>query len=356
MAESAQEKTEQPTSRRLAEARKEGNVAKSPDLTAAVMLLAAVVLLYWLGMRLLEAMRLSLEVVLSGTHAVNLTRPDDLMGLAYFHSHVTLSRLVPFVLAITAVGVLVLVAQVGFLMTGKPLVPSFKKINPVSGVKKIFDKRALMRLGMSLGKVILIAVLCFWTIRRDLGAVLSLAEKSAGGGFAAGAWLVFLLALQLAVLLLILALLDFAFQKWQRVQDLKMTKQEIKEEMKNMDGDPQIKQRRARVARQLAMQRMAQAVPKADVIVTNPTHFSVAIQYDASTMRAPKVVAKGADFMAMRIRQIAALHEVPIVERKPLARALYAAVEVGQEIPGEHYAAVAELLAYVYRIGERKTA
>ena len=135
-----------------------------------------------------------------------------------------------------------------------------------------------------------------------------------------------------------------------------MTKQEVKEEMRSMEGDPMVKQRRARVARQLAMQRTAQAVPNADVIVTNPTHYAIAIKYDSDTMRAPKVIAKGADFMAMRIRQIAALHEIPIVERKPLARALFAAVDIGQEVPAEHYAAIAEILAYVYRLGERKSA
>jgi flagellar biosynthetic protein FlhB len=132
-----------------------------------------------------------------------------------------------------------------------------------------------------------------------------------------------------------------------------MSKQEIKEEMKRMEGDPLVKQRRSRVARQLAMQRVGQAVPKADVIVTNPTHFAVALQYDAKTMRAPKVVAKGADFMAMHIRQLAAAHGIPIIEKKELARALYANVEPGQEVPPEFYNAVAEILAYVYRIGKR---
>ncbi len=165
-----------------------------------------------------------------------------------------------------------------------------------------------------------------------------------------GCELVFLLAAKLTALLLVLALLDFSFQKMQHSRDLRMTKEEVKKEMKDMDGDPLMKQRRARVARQLALQRIASAVPNADVIVTNPTHFAIALKYDRGTMAAPRVVAKGQDFMAMRIRQLALQHGVPLVERKPLARALYAGVDIGQEVPPEHYTAVAEVLAYVYRL------
>jgi flagellar biosynthetic protein FlhB len=183
-----------------------------------------------------------------------------------------------------------------------------------------------------------------------------LAELEMMRMFSAACALVYALAVKLAVILLLLAFLDWAYQRWQRERDLRMSKQEIKEEYKRMEGDPLIKQRRARVARQLAMQRISQAVPKADVIVTNPTHFSIALQYDPKTMKSPKVVAKGADFMAMRIRQIAAIHGIPLVERKPLAQALYKSVEVGQEVPSQFYAAVAEVLAYVYRLSGRKTA
>ena len=164
------------------------------------------------------------------------------------------------------------------------------------------------------------------------------------------------LALKLAVLLLVLALLDYAFQRWQHERDLRMSKQEVKEDMKRMEGDPLVKQRRTRVARQLALQRIGQAVPNADVVVTNPTHFSVALKYDAKTMTAPKVIAKGADFLALRIRQIAVANGVPMVERKEIAQALYKTVEVGQEVPPQLYSAVAEVLAYVYRLGGRKTA
>jgi flagellar biosynthetic protein FlhB len=152
--------------------------------------------------------------------------------------------------------------------------------------------------------------------------------------------------------MLIIGVADYMYQRWQYTQDLKMTRHEVTDERKSMEGDPEIKARRFRMARQMALQRVNQAVPKADVIVTNPTHFSVALRYDAETMAAPRVVAKGVDFLAMRIRQIAMTHGVPIVERPPLARALYYGVEVGRDVPAEHYQAVAELLAYVYRLDE----
>jgi flagellar biosynthetic protein FlhB len=190
---------------------------------------------------------------------------------------------------------------------------------------------------------------------QDWPAMLALIHLESEPMLAAAATLVWSLALKIAALLLVLAILDFAYQKWQHEQDLMMSKQEIKEEFKRMEGDPLVKQRRARVARQLAMQRMAYEVPKADVIVSNPTHFAVALKYDGK-MGAPKVIAKGADFMAMRIRQIAAANDIPIVERPPLARGLYRHVQVGQEIPSQYYTAVAEILAYVYRLSGRKIA
>jgi flagellar biosynthetic protein FlhB len=234
--------------------------------------------------------------------------------------------------------------------------PELSKINPLSGMKRLVDARAGVRLIMSLAKVGLILGVASWIIRSDLEQILGLAQLEIRQLFMVCAELVFLLALKLSLLLLVLAIADYAFQRWQRERDLRMSKQEIKEEMKRMDGDPLVKQRRARVARQLALQRVGQAVPQADVIVTNPTHFAIALKYNSDEMRAPKVVAKGADFLAMRIRQLAVANGVPIVERKELARALYASIEPGDEIPAEYYSAVAEILAYVYRLSGRRSA
>jgi len=345
-----QDRTEAPTPRRLRQAREEGNIARSTDLTAALMLLVSVMLLYMLGARLFEAMAASLNRLLTAADAENPTRADDLGSIGGYFMQLLGGTLLPFLIAVAGVGVLVTAGQTGLLLTGKPLMPQFSRINPLSGAKRLVDARAAVRLGMSLGKVLIVGTVAVIIIVGDIETIAALPVMTLTVATATAAHLTFMLAIKLAALLLVLALLDFWFQKFQHIKDMRMTKQEIRQELKDMDGDPQMKQRRARVARQLAMQRMAQQVPKADVVITNPTHISIALRYDSESMRAPKVIAKGADLMAMRIRQIATANGIPLVERKPLARAIYSSVEVGQEIPEEHYAAVAEILAYVYRL------
>lgn len=351
MAESTgQERTEAPTARRLRQAREEGNVARSTDLTAALMLLTSIVLLYVFGARLFEAMMALLHRLLSSVDAGNPTRPDDVSAIAHYLMGLMGWTVLPLLMAIAGVGILVTASQTGLMLTGKPLIPKPSRLNPLSGVKRLVDARAAIRLVMSLGKVAIISTVAITIIMLDMDKIAALPAMTLGAAAAASANMAFMLAIKLAALLVILALLDFSFQKYQHTKDMRMTKQEVRQEMKDMDGDPLMKQRRARVARQLAMQRTAQEVPKADVVITNPTHLSIALRYDSENMAAPKVLAKGADFMAMRIRQIATANGVPLVERKPLARALYSSVEVGEEVPEEHYAAVAEILAYVYRL------
>jgi len=351
MAESGgEEKTEQPTQRRRDEAREEGNIPKSQDLTAAVSLLAAVVLLDLFGMRIMTGLKQSLVASLTAQHTSNPTQLGEFPALLRYAGHLLNESVMLLMLCIMLAGVVALVGQVGFVITPKPLQPSFSKLSPIKGVINLFNLRALMRLVMSLGKILLIAAVAAFAIWRDLPWILHLGRLSVAGAFFGAAEMVYHLALQIVALLLILAIIDYVYQRWQHEQDLKMTKKEVKDEMKRMEGDPMVKQRRSRVAKQLAQQRQAQEVPDSDVVVTNPTHLAVALKYDSSTMQAPKVVAKGADHMAMRIRRIAAEHEIPIVERKPLAQALYQHIEVGNEIPPEHYAAVAEILAYVYRV------
>ncbi len=356
MAENNFEKTEAPTPRRLQEARDDGNVARSTDLTAALMLLGGIVALQMLGTHMFEGLGAATRVLLMTEHAANPTRIDGLGETVYYSAYMFATSLGPVILAVAAVGLLASLGQVGFLLTTKPLEPNFGKLSPLKGIANLFNMRAVMRLVMSVQKVILIAAVSVWFIIRDMPKIIHIAEMGALQAFGAAGSLVYYLALKLAILLLIMALIDYAFQRWQHAQDLKMSKQDVKEEMKRMEGDPQIKQRRTRVARQLAMQRVAQAVPQADVIVTNPTHFSIALKYESGSMHAPKVIAKGADFMALRIRQIAIAHGIPLVERKPLAQALYKTVEIGEEVPPEHYAAIAEILAYVYRLSGKKTA
>lgn len=345
-----QERTEAPTARRLRQAREEGNVARSTDLTAALMLLASIVLLYMLSTRLFEMMTALLHRLLSSVDADNPTRADDIGSIMNYLMGLLGWTLLPLLIAVAGVGILATASQTGLMLTGKPIIPKGNRINPLSGAKRLVDARAAIRLVMSLGKVIIISAVAITIIFMDIDTIAALPMMTLGAATATAANMTFMLAIKLAALLVVLALLDFSFQKYQHTKDMRMTKQEVRQEMKDMDGDPLMKQRRARVARQLAMQRMAQEVPKADVVITNPTHLSIALRYDAESMRAPKVLAKGADFMAMRIRQIATANGIPLVERKPLARALYSSVEIGDEVPEEHYAAVAEILAYVYRL------
>lgn len=350
------EKTEPPTPRRREDARQQGNVARSTDLSAAITLLSGMVLLYLMGLRLLGGLTRHLKAVLGSEHSSNLTRIDDLVAVASHSGELVIWTAAPFMLLMIVVALLTSVGQVGFLLTAKPLTPSLSKLSVLRGAKNLVNARAGVRLLMSLLKVGLIATVAIIAVIRDLPRIMQIAQFEAPAAFAAASELVFGLGLKLSALLIVIALLDFAFQKWQHTRDLKMSKQEVKEEMKRMDGDPLIRQRRTRVARQLALQRIAQAVPRADVVVTNPTHYAVALKYDAKTMHAPKVVAKGADYLATRIRMLATTHGVPIVERKPLAQALYRSVEVGQEVSPDQYAAVAEILAYVYRLANRKSA
>ncbi len=356
MAETGFEKTEAPTPRRRQEARQQGNVTRSVDLNAACILLASVLLLYVFGLRVLSGMRATLAASLSGTGWGNPTRPDGVFALQAHAGRIMLEALLPLALGLTAVTLLVAVSQVGLIFTLKPLEPSWSKLSPLKGLQRLFDARAGMRLVMSLGKIALVAAVAVAVIYQDLPRIITLVELESLPMFSLACQLVFELALKLAAVLLVLALLDYVFQRWKHEQDLRMTKQEVKEELKQMDGDPMMKQRRMRVARQLILQRLGQDVPKADVVVTNPTHFAVALRYDSATMKAPKVIAKGADFMAMRIRQIAVASGVPILERKELARALYKTVEIGQEVPPQFYTVVAEILAYVYRINGRRSA
>ncbi|MEM6749892.1 MAG: flagellar biosynthesis protein FlhB [Planctomycetota bacterium] len=354
--QSAAERTEDATPRRKSEARRDGNVARSTDLTAAFTLLAGVLLLWLFGERVLTGMARPVRVMLSGGFADHRVLPESLSGMGWALLHLLAWAVGPLMLCVAAVALMGSLGQVGLMLTGKPLVPKFSKLNPIAGAKNLVNLRALVRFGMSLGKLVAVAGGAALLISMEIEAIAAMSALSARDGFLAMFEMVLRLSLKLAVLLLILGVIDYSYQKFQHSQDLKMTKDDVKKEMKDMDGDPQVKQRRARVARQLAMQRVQHAVPGADVVVTNPTHFAVALKYDADRMRAPKIVAKGADLVALRIRQVAAAHGVPLVERKPLARALYHGVEVGQEVPPEHYAAVAEILAYVYRLAESAAA
>jgi flagellar biosynthetic protein FlhB len=340
------ERTEAPTPRRLQEAREEGRVPRSADLTAAVALLGAIILLRTLGGGLFGS--------LLQTTADLGERPDvtggDLGATALRVAITAAHGVLPFLgllLLATALGAMV---QSGMPFSLKPLQPNLEKLNPTSGVRRLFSLDSLTRVGQGLLKMVLVALVAYVTITGDLHTLLEAGMLEPRGILQMSGALLYKLALRMGVMLLVLALLDYWYQRWNWYRRLKMTKQEVRDELKRMEGDPQMRQRRRQLQLRLALQRIGIDVPKSDVVVTNPTEYAVALKYDEASMSAPRVMAKGKDLLAARIRQVAQQHRIPIVQRPPLARALYAAVEVGQEVPPAFYRAVAEVLAYVYRI------
>jgi flagellar biosynthetic protein FlhB len=353
MAEDLGERTEEATPKRRQEAREEGTVGKSQDLAGALLLLAATVGLGLLALHMLGQAKIALGHVLISDVVGNPCDPNDVHELIMYVGAAAVTTAAPFLLLLWLAGYLTHFWQVGWLIAPKSIQPKFSKLNPISGFQRVFGLSALVKAGLDAAKVAVVVIVAVWSIRSDLHRILLLPHLSLLEALSEIGWMMLGLALRVLLVLLLLGVLDFVYQKWKVTQDLKMTKQQVKDEMKQTDGDPETKRRRMRMAQQIASQRISAAVPKADVIVTNPEHVAVAIQYEAETMHAPKVVAKGADYLATRIRQIALKHDIPVIQRPPLARALYKEVKVGQEIPPAFYKAVAEILAYVFRLSGR---
>lgn len=354
MAEDMGERTEAPTARRLSEARNRGQVAKSQDLSAAIDLIGALLVIVILGGMMSREggflMRRTLEEM-DGSIIEKTIEPSLYLTL------IQLGKiLLPALALLVMVGFASQYMQVGFNPTTEPLMPKFSNLNPINGFGRLFGTRNAMKAGVNSLKVIVILLVGSKIISGTLPGLAVLPMMTTGAAATVIGQAILRLTIWLLVILLVLGLIDWGYQKWQHTKDLRMTKSDVKDERRSMEGDPQVKSARFKMAQKIAMQRINSAVPKADVIVTNPTHFSVAIKYDAATMRAPRVVAKGADYLAFRIREVATRHAVPIVERPPLARALYAGVEVGHEVKPEHYQAIAEILAFVYRMEEAQTA
>ena len=354
MAEDMGEKTELPSERRLHEARERGQVARSADLSAAVDLLAALVVLVVFGGGVVRAMATIMKrLFMEGAFVLSEpTMPAMAREVLWPCAASVLPMLGLLVVAAAAVNI----GQVGFFLSPQALLPRLDKLSPLKGAQNLFAKRNLVKTVISVLKLVVISWVGYAFVTGVVAEVAALPGLSAATGMYTIAKMAVRLALWLLLLVLAIGIVDYLYQRWQHTQDLKMTRQEVMDERRSMEGDPQIKGRRMRMMRQIALQQINAAVPRADVIVTNPTHYSVAIEYDAETMHAPRVVAKGVDFMAMRIRQVGALHGVPMVERPPLARALHAEVEVGQEVRPEFYQAIAEILAYVYRLEKEAAA
>ena len=354
------EKTEAPSPRKKEEAREKGQVARSGDLNSAVLLIGGVLMLYLLGQSMLGSVLALTGETWDGLSTGSMDF-DSVAETGAEGAIFILKLLLPILIVLVAIAFLVNVLQVGFRVSTKPLELDITKLDPIKGAKKIVSKRGLMRLLFGLIKLSIVGTLLYQGLHQLLFDHSEEHLTTLLHGSVESAWVyssdeLFSLAIRAAIALLILAILDVAFQRWQHEQDLKMTKQEVRDEMKRMEGDPKLKERRRRVQQQLALQRMMHDVPDSDVVITNPTHFACALKYDEGTMTAPKLLAKGQDHVAHRIRERAIEHGVPIVEEPPLARSIFQLAEVGEEIPPELYQPVAEVLSYVYRMDERKVA
>jgi flagellar biosynthetic protein FlhB len=343
------DKSQEATPHRRQQAREQGQVAKSQDLGSAVLLMVGLMCVLLLGGGLLDFLGEYSRRQLGGDAWLS-ADPSFATG----ECNETLSALARTVLPIFgillvgAVGINVL--QIGFLFLPEKLAPDLTRLDPLKGLRRLFSLNNAARLAFGIFKILVIALVAFLSLYQHRDTILGLSGMAVPE---IAQYLVEILlwtAVKIGLALFVLALLDYGFQRWKYEQDIRMTPREVREEMKNLEGNPEVIARRRQVQRQLALSRLSEAVPKADVVITNPTELAVAVQYEPQTMAAPIVVAKGAGVLAQRIRKLALEHGIPIVEKKPLAQALYRDVEINHPIPEDKYAAVAEVLAYVYQL------
>ncbi len=342
-----QERTEQATSKRREETREKGQVPRSQEVVSVGILVAALLLFYFGGSALLSK---TMDVMTAGFREagqVNLTQ-DSVTSIITNYIFKGFVILFPLLIAVLIAAILGNVLQFGFLFSSESLQPKFSKISPAKGFKRLFSIRSIVELFKGILKVCIIGGVAYMIIRDEFDHLMPLADQSTWGMFSYIAGVCFKMLLAMTVVLVFLAALDYAYQRWEYEKSIRMTKQEIKDEFKNSEGDPMIKARIRRIQREMAQKRMMAEVPKADVIITNPTHLAVAIQYNPASMQAPIVVAKGADFIAEKIRDIARENDVPVIENKPLAQVLYKIVKINHAVPEDLYRAVAEVLAFVY--------
>jgi flagellar biosynthetic protein FlhB len=348
--DSSGDKTEAPTPKRRQEARDAGNIPRSADLTAAVLLIGAMYLLKWFGSGVVKALTDMVREMLSQeSFATSSTAP---LGEMVMRALVRVgAAMAPLLVGVMLIGIAVNVAQSGLYFNPERLAWNPAALNPVRGFSRLFGGgQGIVKLAMSTMKLILVALMAYSAIHGRIGQIVLVQQLNFIQIFGLAADIIFAIAIRIGVLLFVLALIDYVWQRYHIEQGLKMSKQDVKEEMKSMDGDPKVKARRRQLALARLKEQLKKDVPKADVVVTNPTEFAVALQYDPDSMNAPKVVAKGQGYIAARIRELAIENGIPILERKPLARALYKICAVGQEVPEEYFSAIAEILAYVYEL------
>ncbi|MBW7473283.1 flagellar biosynthesis protein FlhB [Paenibacillus oenotherae] len=345
----SQEKTERATPKKRQESREKGQVAKSADLPAAFILLFVFLSFIMLGdfyqERLLHLFGLMFEqkLLLQITTGNVMSLFSEIMFQVFI-------LLAPIFAIAVIVAILGSYVQIGFLFTGEPLKLKLSKLNPINGFKQIFSMRSLFEFVKNILKLLVIGLIVYLNLWSERDHIMQLARVPIESIYSFTASLMITLGLEIGALLAVLAVIDYIYQRYEHEKSLRMSKQDIKEEYKKTEGDPLIKGKIRERQRRMALQRMMQEVPKADVVITNPTHFAIALKYDSANMEAPTVIAKGMDYVALRIKEVAKENGVITMENKPLARALYDRSEIGETIPADLFQAVAEVLAYVYKL------
>lgn len=344
------EKTEEATPRRKQEARKKGQAPRSNELNMVVVLLGLFVILNVLGKWFYKELVTYVEQYLSPGELGTELSDTNLGNLLFRHCIIFLRLFLPLGLGALVTGLIINLIQVGPMFSLEPLRPKFSKLNPIAGLQRLFSVHGILELAKSIIKLMIVIYFAYSTIRDHLFMFLDMFRQSPFD-VAMVLWrIIYRVAIKICLFLLALALFDYFYQRWEFRKSLRMTKREVKDEFKQTEGNPQIKNKIRQRQREIAMRRMMQEVPKADVVITNPTHLAIALRYDATKMSAPVVVAKGEGFIAQKIKEIAAANDVVLVENKPLAQAIYKTVDIGETIPENLFQAVAEVLAYVYRL------
>ena len=348
-----QEKTEVPTEKKRRESREEGQVAFSKELSSAALLAGIVLTLVATSPIILDAMRQLMSQIFRDLAQSEELSIDSIFTLSGEILSIILPAFAPFIAVIIFVGIFASVLQVGVLITFKAIAPKFNKISPLTGLKRLFSSQSLADFLKSMAKLIIVGFVGYLTYIDKITELNGLSVSTPESILIYNFTVVAEVAGKIVLALVAIAIFDYFYQRWHHEQQLMMTKQEVKDETKQTEGDPQLKARIRQIQREMSNARMMQEVPKADAVIVNPTHFSVAILYDRDVMTAPEVIAKGADHLALRMRTVARENNVPILERPELARDLYANVEIGDDIPERFYKAIAEILAFVYRLRKR---
>lgn len=348
-----QERTEQATPRRREDARKKGQVAKSQEIASVAILLACLTYFYFDSTRLVKRMMSLVSSFLkeSGTLVIS---PNNIQALALNWLYEFFILIAPLLLTVFIAGFLANFIQVGFVVSSEALVPQFSKIDPIKGFQRLFSLKSFAEMAKSILKLCIVGYIAYITVNGEIENLPPLMDKSIGDIMVYMGQISFKIILRTSWVLIVLAILDYVYQRWEYERGLKMSRQEVKDEYKQTDGDPLIKARIRRIQREMARKRMMSNVPRADVVITNPDHIAIALQYDQFKMFAPVVVAKGTGFLAEKIRKIARESNIPVIENKPLARVLYKVVDVNEVIPDNLYKAVAEVLAYVYGLKAKR--